>query len=274
MAGYDITTPVFVNFNASNITEDSLYPCTINVTIGDTLSGIGDLPEIRYKYDSTSSSWDSIYEHMTKYSRGSRNEVSFHFDIPAPTNTWDNYQGKYLAWQVKAQDIAGNIIESTVSANTKEFIDYVDHPPSIIISKPVPNKWYNRTIVIRTVPSDNDDLDDPNYGIAEVEAQYSIDSTNGVNGTWNNWTNSSATLPPYDISWPTGALVGTDEMVWIRARSKDNGGFYSPWNTIKIKIDNEPAETSHDYDGIWRNTPFKINLAATDGTVVLAPGKS
>ena len=267
VVGRDTVPPEILGWTVDNITEDSVYECHVNVTINDTLSGIGGKPMIRYKYDSTNTTWNSIYKEMTKSSRGSREEANYSYEIPVPPDSWDHYQGKYLAWEVKCEDQAGNQMVSTMSVSTKEYIDYVNHPPTISVSNPLPDLWYNRTIHIRTNPLDNelDKPNDPLYGIAEVQAQYSLNSTDGINGIWKNCSNP-VTTDPYDFHWATAGSVGvgTDDMVWLRIRSKDNSGLFSAWDTRKIKIDNEPGTTTHDFVDTWYNSDITINLSAID----------
>ena len=265
--GYDTTSPVFVSFEADNVTEDTLYPCRINVTISESLSGIMGNPWIRCKYDSTNTTWDINYTQMTKYSRNSRGEVMYYYEVPDPLPAaWDDYQGKYLAWEINCSDKAGNSAKSTLSSQTKELIDYVDHEPSVVVLNPKPNKWYNHTILIRCEAYDNEDIGDPLYGIAVVNTQYSLDSTDGVNGTWTDGPNCTKKSDYYEAFWSSVTEVGTDDEIWIRARSKDLSDLFSSWRAVKIKVDNEPAESTNDYDELWHNEDFSINLSASDGT--------
>jgi hypothetical protein len=203
---------------------------------------------------------------MVKYSRAgsSRYQATYYFDIPAPSTTWDFYQNKKIAWQVRCLDRAGNQVTSTITQDTQEHIDYVDHAPSIMLKQPLVDKWYGNSILIRTEPSDNDNSDDPNFGIAEVQVQYSLDSSDGINGNWTFCMNSPVSSWPYDITWESQEVVGTSHEVWVRVRAMDNGNLYSPWTPRRIKVDNEPGVSANDYDDQWYNSDITITLSAND----------
>lgn len=258
-AGYDVRPPELGSLNTEDLDEDSTGACRVNININDTLSGLGTLPTIRYKYDSTNTSWYKTGKDMTALG----GDV-YYYDIPAPTGGWELFENKTLAWQVTAEDQAGNV---NISAVGSDNIDYVNHAPEIEIVQLVSGHWYSGTIEIRTIPTDNLDINDPvsEWGIKYVYANYSIDSTNGMNGAWHNWTGSEVISEPYNMNWNSRLIVGTHTKVWLRVRAVDNGNMVSDWATIKIKIDNEPALTTADYDIQWHNSNFTIDLSADDG---------
>jgi parallel beta-helix repeat protein len=262
--GYDTVAPRFVMFNSSDVTEDFLYPCRVNVTVNDTLSGISTKPKIRYKYDLATSTWSANFS-MEQYSRAITGNVTYYYDIPVPPESWDYYQNKNITWEVSCIDLAGNMDTSMLGPDTIEYIDFVDHRPYIQIEEPSTyNRWYSKNVQIIINSTDTDKIDDPLYGIAEVHIQFSQNSTNGIDGVWEDCNGTPLTGYPYVLMWSTESIVGTDELVWIRAQSTDNGGLRSIWSRVKIKIDNEPAVTTHDYSDFWHNADFTINLNASD----------
>ncbi len=95
--------------------------------------------------------------------------------------------------------------------------------------------------------------------VTEIQFEKSLDSTNGVDGTFVNIDNS--TSPVLWVSEPTS---GTDSSVWIRARSMDNQGGLSGYLTQEIKVDNQAPNTTHDYDNTWKTADFTITLTTDD----------
>jgi len=74
------------------------------------------------------------------------------------------------------------------------------------------------------------------------EWQYSLDSSNGVNGSWTNCVADSGSNPdsfaPYEFRWQTLPASGTDNQVWLRARLLDDLGFYSSYTTHLFAVNN------------------------------------
>ncbi|UCH88387.1 MAG: hypothetical protein JSV49_08995 [Thermoplasmata archaeon] len=103
--------------------------------------------------------------------------------------------------------------------------------------------------------------------IAEVQFQYSANSTDGTNGNWTNCTDSPDTTFPYQVNWNTvNASNGTDSEVWVRVRSVDDYGHKSPWRNVSVKVDNEAPETTDNYIDQWRKADFTITLTPTDNS--------
>jgi hypothetical protein len=264
--GYDSELPNIENILSTEINEDSNTSCRIYVTVSDTLSGISEPPQIRYKYDLTKSSWFTNFMNMKQESSTSRSsrQYSYYYDIPKPPESWDYYQGKYIVWELKVRDRAGNEVISTINSDTMKYIDFIDHEPLITLLTPLEDNWYDGAVVIDTKINDNLDLGDPNHGVAEMEVQFSLDSTNGVDGEWNNCQNSPKTEEPFKILWQTKSLVTTHNSVWLRVRAKDNSGLYSNWLARRIKVDNEPGITNTKQMSGWYNSDVRIELNASD----------
>ena len=266
--GHDITPPKFIKIEVPDLTEDSEGICRVNVTVMDQYSGLAGRPKISVKYDSSKTSWNIREQPMIKYSRtpiSTRAESStYYFDILPPIQGWEHYQGKTLLWEVICGDIAGN---KNITSGL-EKIDYVNHAPEIQIESPAGDSWNSGIINIQTLTNDDLDLGDPvsECGIDCIYLQYSIDSTaEGEGGTWHDCSETPITSEPFNMNWDS-RNIGTHNNVWLRAKCVDNGGLESDWYMLKIKIDNEPAESIiNDYIDSWYNIDFQLTLTASDG---------
>jgi WD40 repeat protein len=94
----------------------------------------------------------------------------------------------------------------------------------------------------------------------KVTFQYSLDGS-----TWNNIFESIQ--PPYSVDWDTRQIFpDVTKNVQIRVVAERQPGV-SAVDIMKsiLSIDNQLPITNHDYDGLWHNSNFSINLSASDG---------
>lgn len=263
----DTHAPTFSEFLHTNITEDSgTVPCIVNVTVTEALSGLKTAPTIRFRYDSTTApNWDQDFTEM-EVGTLTQDGGKYYYEIhPASSKTWASYNSQTIVWQIMCEDNAGNIaLTSLADLDIREHVDNINHQPTCTLTSPTTNDWLNGIIYLTAEVSDDDDLPgDPDHGIDYVIFQYSLDSTDGTNGVWND-CNVPDQSAPYNISWHTEPSTGTDATVWLRARARDNGGLVSAYSYRSIKIDNTPPSTSHDHDHLWHTSSFKIALSAGD----------
>jgi len=93
-----------------------------------------------------------------------------------------------------------------------------------------------------------------------TEEQNSLDGS-----TWNNIFEDNE--PPYEVEWDTRQpFPDVGKNVQIRVVAERQPGI-SAIDIIKsiVSIDNQQSITNHDYDGLWHNSDFNINLSASDG---------
>lgn len=265
----DTHAPTFSEFEHTNITEDYNYSCIVMVTITDKVSGLNAAPEIRYRWNSAiAPNWNRDFTEMDLESwvdDGGR----YYYEIISPINTifkpWNPLRGNIIEWQIRCSDNASNLGFTTISSvNTTELIDSLNDAPICMLASPSSMDWLNGLIYVVANASDSyEDNGDPDYGIEHVEFQFSLDSTDGTNGVWTD-CDVPDDSPPYNITWHTEPITGTDASVWLRARARDLGGLYSAYSNREIKVDNTPPHTGHDYEHFWHTSSFKIMLVGND----------
>lgn len=106
----DNTSPAFSNWQLqpSAITTRTTGAATVSVDIVDLLSGLSESSVmLKYKIG------DSVYGgyQTMNYVNGN----NYYFQIPAPTDGWNNHANESLFYTVKASDIMGNIKEEEKS---------------------------------------------------------------------------------------------------------------------------------------------------------------
>ncbi|MFC1712275.1 PKD domain-containing protein [Candidatus Poribacteria bacterium] len=182
------------------------------------------------------------YEAMTNEGDG-----FWSFDIIAD---WLAHPGEILHYKAQVSDIAGNITTSS------EFTVLIEElPPPLVEVTSTYGRWERGTLKIEAEASD------PDGNIVKVLFQYSLDG--------NTWLDIGiANAEPYSVDWDTAsAIPAVDDSVWLLAMATDNDGLTGQ-DVIDISfgVDNEPPETSNDYDGEWHNADFPINLIGDDGS--------
>ncbi len=114
--------------------------------------------------------------------------------------------------------------------------------------------FFKSNLTLSAIASDTID-----GSVADIQFERSLDSTDGVDGTFTNIGNSTTTLV-----WNSEPTSGTDTSVWIRTRAVDNEGGLSTYLTQQIKVDNQGPVTSHNYDNSYKSSAFTITLTAND----------
>ncbi len=245
----DKTRPVFVDWiqDPSNLTEDNSGPLQVSVRVVDD-GGSGLEEKIaQFSYRIGRNSQFSRFEDMIK----SGADNVWYFDIPEPIDSWNAHRGEEVSYKAKIEDVAGN---SGESAEQKELIDDINDLPTVIITSTF-GEWEEGLLTIEAEASDTDGT------ITGVQFEY---SPNRV-----TWTSIGAliTVPPYSITWSTETSIpGVEETIWIKATTTDDDGQSTEFNMPRsLSIDNQPPITTDDYNGLWHNADFFINLTSGDG---------
>jgi len=225
----DTHAPEFISWDHTDVKEDSTGPCSVSVSVLDSLSGINATPQIRYTTSGVSRiEWDQDYTPMTPLGGGDHG-----YDIMPPGGSWNNHSGGTLSWQVKVVDRATNQNESVISILTQELIDSTNDVPVVNLTAPITIEWLTGVVNITADASDEDGI------IQKVDFQYSVDTIDGVNGTWSTCLGSPDFYAPFYLNWDTSSLIGTDPSVWVRARARDSNATYSVPISSMIKVDND-----------------------------------
>jgi len=185
--------------------------------------------------------------------RGDTNDVWF-FDIPEPIESWNDHRGESIYYKAEMRDAAGNLTESGIQ---EELIDDINDLSTIIITSAF-DQWEKGTLTIVAEGSD------PDGTITGVQFQYSFNRI-----LWNS-IDGLITASPYIVNWDTiKSIPGVKGTVWLKAIATDDDGQTAEYVTPNsVSIDNEPPVITNDYDGIWHNKDFSINLKASDMTGV------
>jgi hypothetical protein len=245
----DNQPPDFTNWTTDpiDLTEDVKGRFQVVVTITDKGgSGMGDkIPQFDYHIGTNT----NYIGYKPMKSLGNN---LWSFDIPAPTETWDTYGGKYAYYKVKAEDAAGNSAES---AEQQKLVININRPPTVRIINAF-SLWQKGLLTITAEANDVDGT------ITGVQFEYSFD-----NAIWTQ-IGLIITKLPYSVSWDTKTVI-KDVMknVWIRATATDNENASTKYITpTGFGVDNQAPTTSHDYDALWHNKDFSITLKATDAS--------
>ena len=129
-------------------------------------------------------------------------------------------------------------------------IDYNDES-DVILTSPNGGGWYCCIVTVEATAADQDGT------VSQVEFKYSLDSTNGVDGTWNPIGVDTSSAGGWSVDWDTSGI--SDPTVWVKARAWDNLGESSEWDRsdTSFGVDNTvpPAptisSTSHPDENIW-----------------------
>ncbi|MBM3212837.1 PEGA domain-containing protein, partial [Candidatus Poribacteria bacterium] len=229
-----------------NLTEDSKGRLRVSVKVFDKGgSGLaGKIPQFDYHIGANTN-----YTGFKDMNKGTGD--FWYFDIPEPLETWDVHRGKYIYFKASVVDVAGNRGES---AEQTELIDDINDPPIVKITSKF-NVWEKGLIKIDADASDIDGK------ISRVRFEYSID-----NITWTQIGPIDDT-PPYSVAWDTVTVIkGIVKNVWIRVTAYDDKDATAIDSTkTTFGIDNQPPTTTNDYDRLWHNKDFVINLKSSDG---------
>jgi hypothetical protein len=98
---------------------------------------------------------------------------------------------------------------------------------------PEADQWYCGDVVLEALASDPLDP----ASVACVEYRYSLDSTDGSDGTWERCERGYAESP-FTLVWSSRPTEAVDAEVWLRARAVDRDGATSPWALRRIRVDN------------------------------------
>jgi WD40 repeat protein len=240
----DKTPPAFADWykEPQVLSKDYKGNFRLSVRISDDGSGLeGNIPQIDY-HISAETSYDG-YENMTA------SGDFWSFDVPEPAGGWSKSINKPLFYKVKCQDVAGNIGES---AEQQELIGSNKVPPIVKISNVFKN-WEGGTIKL------NADASDTDGNITKVWFEYSLD---GVK--WNPI--KALQQPPYVLDWNTKSVFSdVTKNIKIQANAQDSDGLMAKNLSPAFNIDNQPPNTSHDYDDLWHKSDFGVNLNSDDG---------
>lgn len=125
------------------------------------------------------------------------------------------------------------------SVNDEYMVINVPLGGAVGFTAPTAGEEVGGVITVTVTASDSD-------GVAAVDWQYSVDSTDGDNGAWTAAVADSGSNPdstaPYSFRWQTLPASGKDGMVWLRARLLDNLGFYSSWAKRVIAVNNQAVD--------------------------------
>jgi hypothetical protein len=134
-------------------------------------------------------------------------------------------------------------------------------------ASPVADQWYAGDV--RLEASAKDPCGDET--VAQVEFEYSLDSTDGTDGTWQD-CGPADTSPPFALVWASQPADGVNQEVWVRARAIDTDWGYSEWVTRRIKVDNSTSGVIFDPHPGQVGVPILGSLTITFATVVTKPG--
>ncbi len=173
------------------------------------------------------------------------------------------------AWDV-SQLSAGNYtlrLRTSDGSNRNDEYIVVNIPQGggVTFTAPAAGEEVGGIVDVTVTASDSD-------GVAQVEWQYSLDSTDGDNGAYIACVADSGSNPdtttPYTFRWQTLPASGKDSMVWLRARLLDGAGFYSTWTKRVIAVNNQALDpavqntvTSTDRNGSLYLPPNALNAA-------------
>jgi hypothetical protein len=144
----------------------------------------------------------------------------------------------------------------------------VPQRPPVIDSWPAPiaGGWYSRDVYCSVTASD------PDGDEISVQFEYSLDSTNGIDGTWSQCYYPLTELP-FDFQWESRPLDEVNDSVWLRVYAIDPSGAESERLTRMIKIDNSTTGlTFAPHPGEY-GVPLNVQPTITfENPVVLSNG--
>ncbi|MCK5802680.1 MAG: hypothetical protein KAI66_07605, partial [Lentisphaeria bacterium] len=157
-------------------------------------------------------------------------------DTTAPYEaTWTNVPaGDYEVYAVAVDD------DGILTTSESRFIQVANRPPTMDSwATPTADQWYAGTVYLSAEASD------PDGDEVTVQFEYSLDSTDGANGSWAQCY-YPLTHSPYDCQWQSFPLEDVDAEVWLRVTATDVLGESSPTLTRRVKIDNSAPGLTFD----------------------------
>lgn len=144
--------------------------------------------------------------------------------------TWpDLAPGEYEVYAVAVDD------DDDFQVSESIFLSVANRPPVMDAwPLPVADQWYGGNVFLQA------EAGDPDGDPISVQFEYSLDSTDGENGSWSQCY-YPLTAAPYDCEWASFPDDGLDDVVWLRVRATDDSGDTSGYMTRRIKIDNSAA---------------------------------
>ena len=130
---------------------------------------------------------------------------------------------------------------------------------TVKITEPNGGGWYKGNITVRAT-------EDISGSTSSVEFQYSLDSTNGIDGAWNAIGSDNNEADGFSLQWNTVNIV--DPSVWIRARGFD-GREWGNWDSSdsSFGIDNSNPIVSISSpltDSTLTSTSVTVYLSGSD----------
>lgn len=238
----DKTAPVFLEWSKSPQTFSDDYdgPVRIYVKIVDG-NGSGIDGNVQFSYHFGSGYPD--YKDMTR-----ADENTWYYDIPPPEGGWKQYKDKRIFYRAKCKDSAGNIAEVS---ERQDMLGIAKTPPVITLLRG-PRTWESGEISIEA------DVHSLGSQVMSVKFDY---TTDGIR--WSQIAELKG--QPYLIRWDSKKdIKDVAKRVRIRITAIDSDGLSSRYETQDFGIDNQPPNTSHDYDGKWHKADFNVNLVAND----------
>ncbi len=183
-------------------------------------------------------------------------------DTTAPYSvTWTQLPvGDYEVYAIAVDD------DGILSTSESRFIQIANRPPTLDSwAAPGADQWYSGTVHCAVTASD------PDGDAVTVRFEYSLDSTDGTNGTWSEcWF--PITAPPYECEWQSFPLEAVDDAVWLRVTATDVWGDSSAPLTRMIKIDNSTPGLTFNPHPDDVDIPLTVHPTITFDSPVTLPG--
>ncbi|MCK5613087.1 hypothetical protein KAR91_65040, partial [Candidatus Pacearchaeota archaeon] len=160
---------------------------------------------IRGGVDSVNMGYDEIWNIFDKYDPDTSSTSKNH-----PWTVYDFWNG----WMTNSY---GDYTEvKSILADRGIYVG-----STVKITEPNGGGWYKGNITVRAT-------EDISGSTSSVEFQYSLDSTNGIDGAWNAIGSDNNEADGFSLQWNTVNIV--DPSVWIRARGFD-GREWGNWDS-------------------------------------------
>ncbi|MDO9097589.1 MAG: hypothetical protein Q7U60_05675, partial [Candidatus Methanoperedens sp.] len=159
---------------------------------------------IRGGTDTVNMGFDEIWNILDKYDPDTSSSTKNH-----PWTIYDFWNG----W--KANNYGYYTEVKSILADRSIYVG-----STVKITEPNGGGWYKGIITVRAT-------EDISGSTSSVEFQYSLDSTNGIDGIWNVIGTDNNAADGFGIQWDTVGVV--DSSVWIRARGYD-GREWGNWD--------------------------------------------
>jgi hypothetical protein len=168
------------------------------------------------------------------------------------TFTWQNVPaGEYSIFAFAVDD------EGLADRSNATAVVVQQRPPTLDSwNEPQADAWYSGCVYFHATASD------PDGDEVTVTFEYSLNSTDGTNGTWAQcWYPIGA--PPYDFSWPSIPADAVDDEVWLRAYAVDSNGAESAYETRRIRVDNSTGPVVFDPHPGQEDVPLDVHPTLT-----------